>query len=377
MSLKRTPPEKSALIFVHPSDELYGADRMLLEIFDALPGAQRKHAEFWLPTDLPHGTARLCDELERRGAIVRHVDLPILRRAYKTPGALLALAFRAFRLLRELRRARPALVYCTTSAAFLAAPVARAAGVPCVVGHVQELWSRSDRLALGGVARANHRMIAISAAVKDHLPHALATRTTVVSNATPEPARVTLLDGRSGPLRFVVASRWNAWKGHRTLLAAWDLVEQPGELVVLGGPPASGEMVDVVALAARLRHPGSVRIVGEVLDPHEHFDQADVVVIPSDNPEPFGLVAIEAFARARPVIASAAGGLLEIVTDGKDGWLFPPGDAVALADVLSGLSRDEATRAGALARTAYEQRFTTDRYAEDWVAAVGLPWRTD
>ena len=358
------------IVFIHPSDELYGADRMLLEFQAALPEELRSRTEFWLPTDLPHGSAPLCEELERRGGNVRHLDLPILRRADRTPRGLARLARRSLHLFRELRRRRPELVYCTTSAAFLGAPVARAARVPQVIGHVQELWSPSDRHVLGLLARATHRLLAISEPVEQRLPEHLRSRTTVVLNATPEPPGLVDTRERSGPLRFLVASRWNGWKGHRTLLAAWDLLEEPGQLVVLGGPPASGESTDVPGLVGELRRPESVEVAGETDDPHAYFEAADVVVVPSDDPEPFGLVAVEAFARGRAVVGSDAGGLADIITDGVDGWLYPARDARALAAVLGRLTRERVTAAGVTARRTYLDRFTTARYARDWLRAV-------
>jgi glycosyltransferase involved in cell wall biosynthesis len=359
-------------VFIHPSDELYGADRMLLEFQAALPPEIRDRAQFWLPTDLPHGAAPLCEELERRGGNVRHVDLPILRRADRTPTGLARLARRALRLRRELRRIRPELVYCTTSAAFLAAPVARSARVPRVVGHVQELWSRSDQPVLGPLARSTHQLLAISEPVRHQLPEKLRSRTTVVLNGTPEPESLVDAQERSGPLAFLVASRWNGWKGHRTLLAAWDMLEEPGTLVVLGGPPASGESTDVPALVRQLRRPETVQVAGETDDPHAYFEAADVVVVPSDDPEPFGLVAVEAFARGRAVVGSDAGGLSDIITDGVDGWLYPARDAEALARVLASLTRERVAAAGATARRTYLDRFTTARYARDWLRALNF-----
>jgi glycosyltransferase involved in cell wall biosynthesis len=355
------------LVFLHSSDELYGADRMLLEMLAALP--PKLPAQVWLPTDVAHPAAPLCTELISRGVDVRHLGLPILRRSYRKPRALAALGARTIRLYRELRAVSPQLVYCTTSAALLAAPVARLARVRRVVTHVQEIWSDADRRVLTGPARLCHRLLAISDAVADSLPPALRRRTTVIANATPEPDQLTWPDDRSGPLRFLVASRWNGWKGHGTLLAAWDHLDE-GELTVLGGPPTVGSATDVRRLVAGLRRPGSVTIAGEVTDTSPFLAAADVVIVPSDQPEPFGLVAIEAFARARPVIASAAGGLLDIVTPGRDGWLFPPGDVAALADVLTTLTRPEVQARGRAARTTYEQRFSTDRFVTEWRRAI-------
>ena len=241
-----------------------------------------------------------------------------------------------------------------------------------MIGHVQEIWSRSDRIALGLPTRACHRLLAISEPVAAALPAAVRRHALVVPNATPEPDRWTPLDGHAGPLRFVVASRWNGWKGHRTLLEAWDLLDPPWQLVVLGGPPPIGESVDVPALVSRLRRRESVTVVGEVPDPARYVDQADVILVPSDRAEPFGLVAIEAFARGRPVVASAGGGLVDIVTDEQDGWLFEPCDVAGLAAVLQRLTRADVQAAGARARRTYEQRFTLERFAHRWCAATEL-----
>lgn len=360
------------LIFIHSSDELYGADRMLLEMVSAAQGAAE--VQVWLPNDLAHPSAPLCTELIARDVDVRHLDLPILRRAYQNPAGLLRLLRTAVALVRQLRAAKADVLYCTTSAALLAAPLGRLAGIPTVLGSIQEIWSGTDRYLLGAPARACSRLLSISGAVTRSLPVALRRRTTVVPNGTPEPAPTAALPGGDRPLTFLVASRWNGWKGHRTLLAAWELAGAPGRLVVLGGRPPSGEWVDIPTLVAGLSHPESVSIVGEVSDPAPHLAAADVVVMPSDRAEPFGLVAIEAFARGRPVIASAAGGLLDIVTDSRDGWLFPPGDVQQLAAVLGSLTPAAVAAAGAQARTTYEDRFTVGRFARNWRAAA-LPDR--
>ena len=366
------PSSRDRLVFIHSSDELYGADRILLDLHAALTPAEQLHAEYWLPTDSTHPQRPLTTELEARGARVRHIDLPILRRAHRNPRGFVDLTRRWLRTLRALRATRPALVYLTTSATYLCAPAARLAGATKVVGHKQEMWSSSDALVLGPFARACHRLITISGPVQHNLRPSLRRRAVMVLNATAEPASYEPLDGRTGPLVYTVASRWNAWKGHRTLLAAWDLADAPGRLVVLGGQPPSGESVDVPSLAAQLRNPDSVTIVGEVADVGPHLDASDVVIIPSDLPEPFGLVAIEAFARARPVIASSAGGLADIVTDGSDGWTFPPLDIGSLAKIFGGLDRNRVCLAGQHARSTYEARFTAERYRTDWRAAVGL-----
>jgi glycosyltransferase involved in cell wall biosynthesis len=78
------------------------------------------------------------------------------------------------------------------------------------------------------------------------------------------------------------------------------------------------------------------------------------LVAPSIWPEPFGIVVAEALAAGRPVVASAIGGIPEIVRDGREGLLVAPADAQALAGALDRIARDDALcrdlAAGAAAR---------------------------
>jgi glycosyltransferase involved in cell wall biosynthesis len=69
----------------------------------------------------------------------------------------------------------------------------------------------------------------------------------------------------------------------------------------------------------------------------EAWHRCSVALVPSVWAEPFGLVVLEAMAAARPVIASAAGGLADIVLHGETGLLVPPGDAGALRAALAQL----------------------------------------
>ncbi|MBI2425946.1 MAG: glycosyltransferase family 4 protein [Candidatus Hydrogenedentes bacterium] len=99
----------------------------------------------------------------------------------------------------------------------------------------------------------------------------------------------------------------------------------------------------------------------------ELYRRADVCVVPSVWQEPFGMVALEAMATGRPICASAVGGLQHIVADGETGFLFPPGDAPALAAALSRLLDDaplrqrmgDAARARVASRYTWEQAVTS------------------
>jgi len=69
------------------------------------------------------------------------------------------------------------------------------------------------------------------------------------------------------------------------------------------------------------------------------IEDSSIVVVPSLG-EGFGMVALEAMERARPVVASSVGGLPEIVADGETGIVVPPADAEALTEAIVALAGD-------------------------------------
>ena len=119
------------------------------------------------------------------------------------------------------------------------------------------------------------------------------------------------------------------------------------------------------AYVRELRLGDAVRFLGFVSPVQGAIEQAGIVVVPSLG-EGFGMVALEAMERGRPVIASDVGGLPEIVEHDRSGLVVPAGDAEALADAIVALAgdpdrADEMGRAGrARALEAFRQERCTD-----------------
>lgn len=120
----------------------------------------------------------------------------------------------------------------------------------------------------------------------------------------------------------------------------------------------------------------AVRFLGFVSPVQRAIEDAAIVVVPSLG-EGFGMVALEAMERARPVIASAVGGLPEIVADGETGLVVPSGDAEALADAIVALAGDLA-RAAEMGRAGRERALaefpperSAERIEELYVEALG------
>ena len=69
----------------------------------------------------------------------------------------------------------------------------------------------------------------------------------------------------------------------------------------------------------------------------------DIVAVPSIR-EGFGLALVEAMAAGKPVVASAAGGMVELASDGETALMVPPGDSVSLAHAINRFIDDDALR---------------------------------
>ena len=97
-------------------------------------------------------------------------------------------------------------------------------------------------------------------------------------------------------------------------------------------------------------------------DKVELYRKAKIVVVPSIFNESFGIVALEAMATGRPVIASRVGGLEDVVVNGETGILVEPGSEEKLAEAIETLLEDEAYRRklGAKARRLVEERYSWD-----------------
>lgn len=125
-------------------------------------------------------------------------------------------------------------------------------------------------------------------------------------------------------------------KGVGVLLEAYAGLEQAPPLVLIGRR--------VPQTPQRL--PPGVLELGSW--PHaavmEAWRRCSLALAPSTWPEPFGIVAIEAMACGRPVIASRAGGLPDLVADGESGILVPPGEAEALRQAMARLLADPGLR---------------------------------
>ena len=282
-------------------------------------------------------------------------------------------------------------LFCSS---LFASPAARLAGAGAVIEtpHVSERWRRGwwkshffvDRLA----ARAVDAFIAVSEANARYLVEVKglpARKVRVIRNGIDPahfgkpvipagPRRQRLGFGAGDPV-LVVVGRLEPQKGHRVLLDALLRVRASigtVRLVIVGDGSLRG------ALEAYCRSLGlgdAVRFVGRQSNVEDWLALAQVVVLPSFY-EGLPLVALEALAAERPLVATAVDGTPEVVRDGRTGLTVPPGDPARLAQAILRLLRDP-TLGSQLARAGRElvaQEFTHERqvseteqlYRETW-----------
>jgi glycosyltransferase involved in cell wall biosynthesis len=161
-------------------------------------------------------------------------------------------------------------------------------------------------------------------------------------------------------------------KGVDILLRAWAGVDPAVPLVLLGLPRPD----------TPLSFPTDVIVVENV--PHDEVLRAwahcALAVVPSVWPDPCPVVTLEAMAAGRPVIASAVGGLPDLVLDGTTGILLPPGDPEKLRKSIAQLLADPGRRtamgeAGRRRAKAYSASIVVPRIEQVYRGVIATPSR--
>jgi len=284
------------------------------------------------------------------------------------------------RLARAMRRWNADAVHVNTLFNVQGAVAARLARRP-LVWHIRELvpGSRAAGLMLRLVPLLATRAVAISTAVSETLA-ACGERVQIVFDGIDlEPLEEA--DGERGrgalgleagqPL-VVTVGRIEPWKGQRTLIEAAPaiLAAFPEARILIVGGPAVNKPEYAEGLRQRCEElgvAGRVCFTGIRDDVPDILAAADVLVLPSATPEPFGLTVAEAMAVGCPVVATAAGGPLDTVVDGETGYLVPPESPDAVAEKVCVLLADPkgARAMGDRGRVRVRERFTIERVADE------------
>jgi glycosyltransferase involved in cell wall biosynthesis len=310
----------------------------------------------------------------RRARPVKHLLTGLLSAA----DLVVVVAPYTWRLYRLARRRRTALVHHNNGIEPCSVLLARLLRVPLVVYQRGDEWhSRMAR----GLARLVTRYVANSEATKQDL---------LRLGVPPERIRVIYppvdldrfnpeVDARHQRAEFGVGPEEPCfgifgtlleWKGHHVFLEAARRVmdEIPGaRAFVIGEAPERGRRYgeELHRLVERLGITDRVVFTGFRADVPELMQLLRVVVHASVTPEPFGRVIVEAMAMGKPVVATRAGGPLEIIEDGVSGHLVPADQPEAMARSIIRLLSDpeHAARTGRRGRQEVITRFSAVAHA--------------
>lgn len=356
------PLPKVMLVMAH--GEIAGAERVLLELLaEVAPGP--------VSVAVP-ARSELASEIRDLGHRVVDFSLPKLRQVPSTLVYAGAYCRAVAALWRTVGAEEVDVLHgFVATTAKVVSPVALARQVPAMLS-VHEMTTPADigwvrSLAQRSAARVGiSQVLAVSQWVADALVRSgyRAEQVAVVHNGISRPgAPMAATDARQllgippHAMVFAVVGRLTRWKGHLVAIEALARLRasalQPAVLVLAGGPFEPADRAYVEELRRRAEAvdvAGAVIFLGHRRDVWPVYDAADVILVPSTEPDPFPTVVLEAQVARRPVVVTSLGGAKEAVDDGESGLVCAPSPdafADAMARTLDASWRERAGAHGA------------------------------
>lgn len=334
------------VLFIHSSSELYGSDRSLLNI---VKNIDKRYFNVFVILPCP---GPLVEEMRQvPGVKVEIFEVAVLRRKNLSISGGIEY-FRAFcnscRFIKKyIKENRIDIVDTNTAVVFPGAVTAKHMKVKSV-WHIREIIkSQTENKVISYMMNryadlivANSKSTGVALKVNQN-------KVRVVYNAVdkqlcnePIPHNV---------LTVGMAGRINRWKGQKLFVDAAEVVhkEFPNVKFNIAGDVYSGEdflREDLINYIKQKDLTDTVVLLGQVNDMQDFYRNIDIFVLPSIQPEPFGLVVIEAMEYGLPVIATNHGGPTEIIDDGNDGFLVDFKDANEMASRIMELIRNPEER---------------------------------
>lgn len=364
------------ILLLHSSSDVYGASKIFLGTVQLL---KKRNHDVWvvLSEDGP-----LVKKLASAGATVLMVRLGILRRKYFNPRGIInriATLLRARKQLQELiRKEKIELVYSNTTGVLAGAFAARNCGVRHI-WHVHEIienpfWLKQllghlmNRYAVG--------IIAVSEAVKQSWESVLpAERITVIQNGIDYSPYLeheqTLTKELQLPTAAIVigmVGRVHYWKGQSYFLKLAGQLHQkhPSLHFLLAGDAYPGYEYlyqEMQTQIETLQLSDVVHNLGFREDIPAVMQTIDLLLLPSQQPDPFPTVILEAMASAKPVIATHFGGAVEMIDAGITGDLMPADQVdTAVSVIESWLDKNRLQAAGEAGRKRVLEKFSLEAW---------------
>jgi glycosyltransferase involved in cell wall biosynthesis len=355
------------IVYLNPCGQLGGAETSLLELLRSVQAA----APDWEVCLVLGEEGPLTEEVRKRGVNVMVVPFPpVLARLGDARKGLLATLWSMLKaavgtarychsLSGILKSLRPDIMHTNGFKMHLLGAWTRPRNTP-LVWHIHDYVS--TRRLTRDLLRLFHKGCTVavvnSRSVAGDLQNLLPSLKVVpiynaidlerFSPAGPKldlDAQADLPAAAPGTLRVGLVATFARWKGHKLFLETLSRLspEAPIRGYIIGGPiyqtdGSQWSQQELQYEVERLGLRGRVGFTGFVHDIPAAMRSLDIVVHASTEPEPFGMVIIEAMGCGVPVVASLAGGAAELFTDGENAIGYPPGDGLALAREIERLA---------------------------------------
>jgi len=312
------------IICLHQSADLYGSDRSFLQVIKYFVFTKR----FTTITVVLPRTGPLSVELEKLGVEMLYIDLSLLSKTYLKSfkwGKIINPLF-------DLPKKRKLIsaydyFYVNTSVIldfYLLAPILQNNKFV----HVREIPNKLLSVVLSFLLRLSKATVIFNSKATLR-SFSKIRKTAVIYNAFEGfEGKLNTHRNVSDKLRLLLIGRINTWKGQDFVIDALSKFENNKNVVLrIVGDTSVGNEYLIDELKVKVSKLGLTDIVefkGFEADPSDSYEWADIILIPSKKPEPFGRIAIEAMSLSKPVIACNHGGLPEIILDGVTGLLFEP-----------------------------------------------------
>lgn len=364
----------------HPSNELYGADRIMVLATKAFEAYK---PIIYLPKDGPLSVFIKAELPDAEIKIVK--DMPIICRAMFTPKGVIKSCKNYYKFRRffklEMTKHNFEKIYVNTLACSFILPMFRTFKIP-IITHVHEILEH-PRIAAKITAKLafnySQTVISVSQAVQDNL-HILCkkrkAKSIVVHNGIPAmPVQVL---PKKDTLSFYLFGRIKPEKGQWYLIEALKLIPKidlDGIKFNLIGDTLEGKEQLKLDLEKQIEAYGLrkfVHLKGFTKDIGAELSQADVCLIPSLMKDPFPTTVLEAMSAGKAVIVTDTGGAKEAIKHNETGFIIPPNTPVVFAETIRRLIRDRVLiqKVGQNAKAAYNGNFTINHFNKRWIAAV-------
>ena len=348
------------ILYLHAGAEMYGADKILLEIVTGIDKNKFK------PIVILPSEGILADKLRKNGIETHIIDYPILRRKYFNPKGILQYVHQYKKKTNEIEKLveqESISIIHVNTAAVLEGIILKKKLNAKILWHIHEIILKPKLINYFLsylIGKYSDQVVVVSKAVKNHL---VATKLVnnkkieilyngVENNMLQDDDTTYLYEDFNVDkdiLKIGMIGRINAWKGQQDFLRATEpvLKANPKAHSFLIGGVFEGEewrKQEIEQAISKSTVKEQIHLSDFRNDTQALFKFFDIFVLPSTNPDPLPTVVLEAMSAGKPVIGYNHGGVTEMVVEEYNGLLVAANNPELLSEAINRLANDSEKR---------------------------------